>query len=130
LQAQIVQLKLREPKPKERKRRKKKHVHENKRQGLSEISQHEKLLVLSNNLDNNTLGGESSKSGCDVLEFYYSSIYDAIHRASTNFLRKKLFILKNFLTLSFARSTAVKNKSEGVDVGSHEWIQWRALLKT
>jgi hypothetical protein len=30
-------------------------------------------------LDKNTLGGESSKSGCNVLEFYYSSTYDTIH---------------------------------------------------
>jgi hypothetical protein len=129
LQAQIVQLKLREPEPKETKRRKRKHVPETKIPGQSEISQHEELLVLSNDLDKNPLGGESSKSGCDVLEFHYSSTYDAIHRAPTNILRKELFILKNFLTLSFARSTAVKNKSEGVDVGPPEWIQWRAFIE-
>ena len=38
LQAQIVQLKLRQPEPKETKRHKRKHVHENKVQGQSEIS--------------------------------------------------------------------------------------------
>jgi hypothetical protein len=129
LQAQIVQLKLREPEPKETKRRKRKHVPETKIQGQSEILQHEEFLVLSNDLDKNPLGGESSKSGCDVLDFHYSSTYDAIHRAPTNILRKKLFILKNFLTLSFARSTAIKNKSEGVDVGPPEWIQWRAFIE-
>ena len=48
LQAQIVQLKLRKPEPKEIKRRKRKHVHENKIQGQSKISQHEELLVFSN----------------------------------------------------------------------------------
>jgi hypothetical protein len=127
LQAQIIQLKLREPEPKETKRPKRKHVPENKIQDQSEISQHEELLVISNDLDNNTVGGESSKSGCDVLEFHYSSTYNAIHCAPTNILRKKLFILKNFFTLSFARSTIVKNKSEGVDVGPPEWIQWRAF---
>ena len=46
-----------------------------------------------------------------------------------NVLRKHLFIPKNFLMLSFARSTAVKNKSEGVDVGPPEWIQWRAFIE-
>jgi hypothetical protein len=45
LQAQIVQLKLREPEPKETKRRKRKHVHGKKIQGQSEISQREELLV-------------------------------------------------------------------------------------
>ena len=64
-----------------------------------------------------------------MLEFHYSGTYDAIHRAPTNVLRKKLFILKNFLTLSFVRSTAVKNKSKGVDVGPPEWIQWRAFIE-
>ena len=102
---------------------KKNLVHENKIQGQSEISQPEELLVLSNDLNKNTLGGESLKSGCDVLEFHYSSTYDVIHRTPTNVLRKKLFILKNFLTLSFARSTDIRNKSEGVDVGHPEWIQ-------
>lgn len=129
LQAQIVQLKLREPEPKETKRRKRKHVPETNIQSQPEISQHEELIVLSNDLDKNTLGGESSKSGCNVLDFHYSSTYDAIHRAPTNVSRKELFILKNFLTLSFARSTAVKNKSEGVEVGPPEWIQWRAFLE-
>src|SRR6202048_4938418 len=108
---------------------KKNLVHENKIQGQSEISQPEELLVFSNDLDKNTLGGENLKSGCDVLEFHYSSTYDAIHRAPTNVFRKELFILKNFLTLSFARSTAVKNKSEGVEVGPPKWIQWRAFLE-
>ena len=54
------------------------------------FSQREELFVLSNDLDKNTLRGESSKSGCDVLEFYYSSTCDAIHRAPTNVLRKKI----------------------------------------
>ena len=88
LDTAILQLKLREPKPKVTKRREKKHIHENKIQGQLEISQHEELLVLSNDLDKNTLGGESSKSGCDVLDFHYSSTYDVIHRAPTNVLRK------------------------------------------
>jgi hypothetical protein len=52
LQAQIVQLK-----PKETQCRKRKHVFENKIQSKSEISQHEELLVLSNDLDKNTLRG-------------------------------------------------------------------------
>jgi hypothetical protein len=30
---------------------------------------------------------------------------------------------------SFAQSTTVKNKSEGVEVGPLEWIQWRAFLE-
>ena len=88
LQAQIVQFKLREPEPKETKRRKRKHVHENKIRGQSEISQHEELFVLTNDLDKNTLGRESSKFGYDVLEFYYWSTYDVIYRAPTNVLRK------------------------------------------
>jgi hypothetical protein len=46
------------------------------------------LLVISNDMDKNTFEGESSKSGCDVLEFHYSSTYDVIHRAPTNILRK------------------------------------------
>ena len=118
-----MQLKLKGPEPKETKRRKKKHVHENKIQGQSKFSQHGELLVLFNDLDKNTLGGKSSKFGCDVLEFYYSSTYDAIHRAPTNVLRKYLFIFKNFFTPFFAQSTAVKDKFEGVDVGPSEWIQ-------
>ena len=61
LQTQIVQLKFREPKPKEIKHRKRKLVHENKIQGPSEISQHEELFVFSNDLNKNTLGGESSE---------------------------------------------------------------------
>ena len=32
--------------------------------------------------------------------------------------------------LSFARSDVVKNKYEGLDVGPHEWIQWRAFIET
>jgi hypothetical protein len=124
-----MQLKFREPEPEETKRRKRKHVHETKIQGQSEILQHEELLVISNDLDKNTLGGESSKSGCDVLEFHYLNTYDAIHLAPTNVLRIKSFILKNFLTLYFVRSTAVKNKSEGVDVSPPEWIQWRAFIE-
>ena len=87
------------------------------------------MLVLSNDWNKNTLGGESSKYGCNLLEFYYSSTYDAIYCAPMNVLRKHLFIPKNFLMLSFARSTAVKNKSEGVDVGPPEWIQWRAFIE-
>ena len=87
------------------------------------------MFVLSNDLDKNTLGGENSKFGCDVLELQYFSTHDAIHRAPTNVLRKKLFILKNFLTLSFVLSTVVKNKSEGVDVGPPEWIQWRIFIQ-
>ena len=83
-----MQLKLREPEPKETKRRKRKHVPETNIQSQPEISQHEELLVLSNDLDKNTLRGESSKSGCDVLEFHYSSTYDTIHRAPTNVLIK------------------------------------------
>jgi hypothetical protein len=124
-----VQLKLRDPELKETKRRKRKNVPENRIQGQLQISQHEELLVLLNDLDKNTLGGESSKFGYDVLEFHYSSTYVAIHRTPTNVLRKELFILKNFFTLSFARSTTIKNKSEGVKVGSPEWIQWRAFLE-
>jgi hypothetical protein len=129
LQTYIVQLKLREPEPKEPKRLKKIAVRENRKQTQSEISQPEEVIVLSNDLDKNILGSESSKSVSDVLEFRYSSTYDAIHRAPTTFERKKLFILKNFLTLSFARSTAVKNKSAGTDVGPLEWIQWRAFIE-
>jgi hypothetical protein len=83
-----VQLKLREPEPKETKRRTRIHVPENKIQGESKISQHEELLILINDLENNTFGGESSKFGCDVLEFHYSSTYNAIHCAATNVLRK------------------------------------------
>ena len=79
-----------------------------------------KNCLFSNDLNNNTLGRESSKSGWDILEFHYCSTYNAIHCAPMNVLRIELFILKNFLTLSFARSTAVKNKSEGVDVGPPE----------
>ena len=82
LQAQIVQLKLREPEPIETKRSK------SKIQRQSENSQHEELFVFSNELDKNTFGGESSKFGCDVLEFHYSSSYDAILCAPTNVLRK------------------------------------------
>ena len=67
----------------------------------------------SNDLDTNAFGGKSSKSGCNILEFHYLSTYDAIHRAPTNVLRKKLFMLKNFFMLFFARSTIVKNKFEG-----------------
>ena len=78
------------------------------------------MFVLSNNLDKNTYGGEGSKSGCEILDFDYLSTYDAIYRAPTNVLRRKLFILKNFLTLSFTRSIAVKNKSKGMDVGPPE----------
>ena len=77
-------------------------------------------LFFPKKLDKNTLGGESSKSGCDAFEFHYSSTYNAIHHAPTNVLKQKLILLKNFLTLSFARSTVVKNKYEGVDVGPHE----------
>ena len=129
LQAQIVQLKLKEPEPKEIKSCEIKLVHENKTQGEPKISQHEELLILSNDLDKNTLDGENSKSVCDVLEFHYSSTYDAIHRAPTDVLRAELFIPKIFLTLSFARSITIKNKSEGVDVGPHEWIQWRTFIE-
>ena len=129
LQTQILQLKLREPEPKEPKRRKKIVIPENKKQTQSDFFQHEEVIVLSNDLDKNTGGGESSKSVSDILEFRYSSTYDAIHRAPTIFLRNELFIPKNFLTLSFARSTAVKNKSAGADVGPPEWIQWRAFLE-
>jgi hypothetical protein len=125
----LCSLNLESQNQKRQKRRKRKHDPENKIQGQSQISQHEELVVLPNDFDKNTLGGESSKSGCDVLDFHYSSTYDAIHHAPTNVLRKELFILKNFLTLSFARSTAVKNKSEGVEVGPPEWIQWRAFLE-
>ena len=32
--------------------------------------------------------------------------------------------------LSFAQSTVVKNKYEGLDVSPHEWIQWRAFIET
>ena len=92
-----------------RKHCKKKHIHEKKHAQSLKNFTNEELFVHSNDLDKNTLGGEGSKSGCDVLEVYYSSIYDAIHRAPT----KELFILKNFLTLSFARQNVVKNKSEG-----------------
>ena len=77
-QAQIVQLKLREPKPKEpkpkeTKHRKRKQVYENKVQRQSEISDHEEFFVSSNDLDKNTLGCGSSKFGCNILEFHYSS---------------------------------------------------------
>ena len=75
-----MRLKLQELEPKETRRRKKKLVQENKIQSQLDLSLHEELLVLSNDLDTNILGGESSKFGCNVLEFYYSSIYDAIHR--------------------------------------------------
>ena len=98
-------------------------------QGQLIIWQHEELLVLSNDLDKSTFRGKSSKCGCDVLEFHYSSSYDIIHCAPTNVSRKQLFILKNFLTLSLARCIVVKNKFEGVDVGPFEWIQWRAFIK-
>ena len=97
LQAQIVQLKLREPKPKETKHRKWKFVHENKIQGQLEISQHEELLVLSNDLNKNTLGVKVQNLGAMYWNF--------ITRAPTT-----LFIVKNFLMLSFTRSTAVKDQ--------------------
>ena len=88
LDTAILQLKLREPKPKVTKRREKKHIHENKIEGQLEISQHEELLVFSNDLDKNILRGESSKSGCNVLKFHYSSTYDVIHRVPRNILRR------------------------------------------
>ena len=97
-----MQLKLREPEPKETKHHKRKLVRENKTQGQPEISQHEELLVFSNDLDKNTLRDESLKFVYDVLEFHYSNTYDVIHRAPTDVLIKELFIPKNFLTLSFA----------------------------
>jgi hypothetical protein len=78
----------RELEPKETRCRKKNLVHENKIQSQSDVSLPEELLIFSNDLDKNTLGGDSSKSWCDVLEFYYLSTYDAIHHAPTNVLRK------------------------------------------
>ena len=63
------------------------------------------------------------------MEFHYFSTYDTIHRAPTNVLKKNLFMLKNFLTLSFAQSTTLKNKSEGMDVGPPKWIQWWAFIE-
>jgi hypothetical protein len=55
LQAQIVQLKLRELEPKETRCRIKKLVHENKIQSQSNVSLFEELLIFSNDLDKNTL---------------------------------------------------------------------------
>ena len=134
LQTQIVQLKLREPKSRETKRRKKnifmkKNTSSIKKNSQPAISQPDELFVLSNDLDKNTFGGEGSKTGRNVLDFHYWSSYATIHYAPMNVLRRELFILKNFLTHFFARSTAIKNKSEEMDVGPHEWIEWQTFLE-
>ena len=64
-----MQLKLRELEPKETRCCIRKLVHENKIQSQSVVSLSEEFLIFLIDLDKNTLGGESSKFGCDVLEF-------------------------------------------------------------
>jgi hypothetical protein len=97
LQARIIQLQLREPEPKETKLRKRKHVPENKIQGGSKISQHEELLVFSNNLDKNAVGGENSKSGRDV--HYWNFITQAPMTMYWNFITQApMTMYWNFIT--------------------------------
>lgn len=58
------------------------------------------MIVISNNLDMNTIGGESSKYVCDVLEFHYLSTYDGIERAWTySYFEHGLIHIEKFLTI-------------------------------